>query len=221
MSSEICVAMQRDLFDIHTHNPKSESTNIYSVRLGIEPIPNGKVCSAGVHPWDIGKVDYQQQISTLNNADIVAVGECGLDYSISLDRDIQKSVFEQHIKIAKERDLPIIIHSVKALVDVIKMLKNSDINTAIFHSFIGSAEQAKEIIRQGWYLSLGPRSLQSSRCREIIKTADLSSIFLESDESREDILEVYKDVAELRNTTLDELKHSIKQNYIKIFESRI
>ena len=66
--------MATDLFDIHTHNPHSEDRNIYSVRLGVESIPLDKLCSAGVHPWDIEKVDYQQHISTLNSANILAVG---------------------------------------------------------------------------------------------------------------------------------------------------
>lgn len=213
--------MTSDLFDIHTHNPHSEDRNIYSVRLGIEPFPTDKICSAGVHPWDIEKVDYQQQISMLNNADILAIGECGVDYSIGLDRNIQKSVFEQHIDIAKKRNLPIIIHSVKSLADVVKMLKKSDINMVVFHSFIGSAEQADEIIKQGWYLSFGPRSLQSSRCREIIKSAPISSIFLESDECQDGVLAVYDEVAMLRNITLEELKQQINQNYVKVFESKI
>lgn len=213
--------MTTDLFDIHTHNPNSEDRNIYSVRLGIESVPTNKLCSAGVHPWDIEKVDYQQQISMLNNADILAIGECGLDYSIGLDRNIQKSVFEQHIDIAKKRNLPIVIHSVKSLSDAVNILKNGVINTAIFHSFIGSAEQAEEIIKQGWYLSFGPRSLQSSRCREIIKSAPISSIFLESDECQDGVLAVYSEVATLRNITLEELKQQINQNYVKVFESKI
>lgn len=209
------------LFDIHTHNPHSEDRNIYSVRMGIESVPTNKLCSAGVHPWDIEKVDYQQQISTLNSANILAVGECGLDYSIGLDKEIQKSVFEQHIDIAKKRNLPIIIHSVKSLSDTISLLKKRVINTAIFHSYIGSAEQAEEIIRQGWYLSFGPRSLQSSRCREIIKSVPISSIFLESDECQEGVWAVYNEVAMLRNITLEELKQQINQNCIKVFESKI
>ena len=52
--------MVTDLFDILTHNPNSEDRNMYSVRLGVESIPLDKLCSAGVHPWDIEKVDYQQ-----------------------------------------------------------------------------------------------------------------------------------------------------------------
>lgn len=213
--------MATDLFDIHTHNPHSEDRNIYSVRLGVEPIPTDKLYSAGIHPWDIEEVDYQQHISTLNSANILAVGECGLDYSIGLDKGIQKVIFEQHITIAEERRLPIIIHSVKSLSDVVSMLKKRVINTAIFHSFIGSAEQADEIIREGWYLSFGPRSLQSSRCREIIKSTPISSIFLESDECRDGVLAVYNEVAMLRNITLEELKQQINQNCIKVFESKI
>ena len=127
--------MATDLFDIHTHNPHSEDRNIYSVRLGFEPFPTDKICSAGVHPWDIEKVDYQPHFSTLNSANILAVGECGLDYSIGLDKEIQKAIFEEHIDIAKKRNLPIIIHSVKSLSDVVNLLKKRDINTAIFHSF--------------------------------------------------------------------------------------
>lgn len=213
--------MATDLFDIHTHNPHSEDRNIYSVRLGFEPFPTDKICSAGVHPWDIEKVDYQQQLSTLGSANILAIGECGLDYSNGLDKGIQKIIFEQHITIAEERRLPIIIHSVKSLSDVVSILKKRVINTAIFHSFIGSAVQADEIIREGWYLSFGPRSLQSSRCREIIKRTPISSIFLESDECQDGVLAVYNEVAMLRNITLEELKQQINQNCIKVFESKI
>lgn len=210
-----------DFIDIHTHNPLSEDFCTFSVRLGIDQIPEGRRYSAGVHPWDIEKVDWRRQIELLTTLDVVAIGECGLDYTISLDREVQKIVFQKHIDIAVERNLPLIIHSVKANAEVIEMLKKSVINNAILHSFIGSKEQAAEIIRRGWLLSFGLHSLRSSRTMEIIKTAPISSILLESDENREGVSAIYYEVARLRNCTIEELKYNIRQNYIRIFESNI
>lgn len=209
------------LYDIHTHNPLSEDMALYSVRLGVEPMPTNRLCSAGIHPWDIEKVDIEREITNLKNAEIKAVGECGLDYTISLERDIQMSVFEEHIRISKLRNLPIIIHSVKANSDVVKMLKRSTIDNVIFHSFIGSTEQVNEIVRNGWFLSLGPHSFRSSRTIEIIKSLPSEFMLLETDESKDGVSPLYDKVAEIRNESLGKLKDDIKQNWIKIFESTI
>lgn len=88
---------------------------------------------------------------------IKAIGEIGLDYHyLYTDKDTQKYWFERQIQMAKELDLPILIHDREAHGDVLEILKrNADSRLrGILHCFSGSIETAKELMKLGFYISL-------------------------------------------------------------------
>lgn len=85
----------------------------------------------------------------------VAVGEIGLDYHYDFSpREIQKKVFEQQLVLAKELDLPVIIHDREAHEDTFELLKRYK-PKGVVHCFSGSAEMAKEVVKLGMYIGLG------------------------------------------------------------------
>ena len=87
-----------------------------------------------------------------NNPKAVAVGEIGLDYHYDgYDRDRQIQIFEEQMELAKELDLPVIIHSRDAVEDTLTLLKKHR-PRGIVHCFSGSAEVAKEIIKLDMYI---------------------------------------------------------------------
>jgi TatD DNase family protein len=110
----------------------------------------------GVHPDDAENVpsDYIETLKRyiLSNDKIKAVGEIGLDYHYDgYDRDRQIQIFEEQMELAKELDLPVIIHSRDAVEDTLTLLKKHR-PRGIVHCFSGSAEVAKEIIKLDMYI---------------------------------------------------------------------
>ena len=114
--------------------------------------------AAGIHPHeaeDAGKNDLLLIADLLNDEKCVAVGEIGLDYHYDFSpRDIQKQIFEEQLKIAKEKDMPVIIHDREAHEDTMEFLKKYR-PKGVVHCFSGSAEMAKEVVKLGMYIGLG------------------------------------------------------------------
>ena len=90
----------------------------------------------------------------LRHPKCVAVGEIGLDYHWDIDRQLQTEFFKAQIEIAKETDLPVIIHDRDAHGDVMQILRNT-CPRGVLHCFSGSAETAREAVALGMYIGFG------------------------------------------------------------------
>lgn len=114
--------------------------------------------AAGVHPHEAdatGENDFDEIKKLLNDKKCVAIGEIGLDYHYDFSpRDVQKKVFEYQLKLAKEYDMPVIIHDREAHEDTWELLKKYQ-PKGVVHCFSGSAEMAKDILSIGMYIGLG------------------------------------------------------------------
>src|SRR5262249_23771510 len=105
-----------------------------------------------------------------------AVGECGLDFYVpGLDAETQRGYFQGQLEIAKDFDLPLILHARRALDEVIAALRRVGNRSGVVHSFSGSAEQARQLWKMGFCIGLGgpityPRA---RRLREIVATMPL------------------------------------------------
>lgn len=114
----------------------------------------------------------------------VAVGECGLDYFVDgLDRDTQASCFHGQLEIAREFDLPVIVHARKAVDAVTMAIRAVGGLRGVVHSFSGSQQQAENLWEQGFLLGLGgpvtyPRA---TRLRKLAATIPLEWLLLETD----------------------------------------
>lgn len=114
----------------------------------------------------------------------VAVGECGLDHFVDgLDRDRQRALFDAQLRIARDADLPVIVHARRAVDDVIAAIRRVGGLRGVVHSFAGSREQAEALWRLGFAIGLGgpvtyPRA---RRLREIAATMPLEHLVLETD----------------------------------------
>ena len=111
--------------------------------------------SVGVHPLAAQEIT-RQTLDTLaelaQQPKVCAIGEIGLDYHYdSVPREIQLSAFEQQLALAKELDMPVIIHSREASNDTVQLLKKYR-PRGIVHCFSGSVEMAKEILRLDMYI---------------------------------------------------------------------
>jgi TatD DNase family protein len=140
------------------------------ITVGTDPQENQKAiefaerfenmyAAVGIHPHDAKSVtaDKLAQLKQLaQHEKVVAIGETGLDYhyNLSLHED-QRKVFAEHLKIAAELDLPVIIHCRKAFDETMEILDKcrSNAERVVFHCFSGSAEQARILLKRGFYFS--------------------------------------------------------------------
>ena len=114
----------------------------------------------------------------------VAVGECGLDYYVDgLDRQAQGRYFEAQLRIARDVDLPVIVHARRAVEDVIIALRKVGGVRGVVHSYAGSVEQARQLADIGFLLGFGgpvtyPRA---NRIRKVAAAVPLEQLLLETD----------------------------------------
>ena len=112
--------------------------------------------AVGIHPGSIDSGTTPEQIRELaQHPKCVAIGEIGLDYYwVSDNKEKQIEIFEKQIAIAKELDLPIIIHDRDAHGDTLEILKKYK-PKGVVHCYSGSVEMAEELIKLGLYIGVG------------------------------------------------------------------
>ena len=142
----------------------------------------------GVHPHEASFYNDEVEnrlIELSKNKKVVAIGEIGLDYYYDFsDRETQKRVFIRQLELAREVDLPIIIHDRDAHGDIMNILRNEGKdNWGIFHCYSGSWEMAKEAIKMGFYISFaGPVVFpKSTNLKEVARQVPLERILIETD----------------------------------------
>lgn len=114
--------------------------------------------AAGFHPLNLEDVPEDSETilrALLKMPKTVAVGEIGLDYHYEKEsRDAQLKLFEMQLRLAKELDLPVIVHDREAHEDTLRLLKQIQ-PKGVVHCFSGSVEMAKEILKLDMYIGLG------------------------------------------------------------------
>lgn len=141
----------------------------------------------GLHPMflDQHQPEHLQQLDAWLGANrAAAVGECGLDYYLKdLDRDTQHFYFTRQLRIARDHDLPVIIHARRAVEDVILAIRECSGLRGVIHSFAGSAEQARQLANLGFLIGLGgPLTYtRAKRLRRLVASIPLETLLLETD----------------------------------------
>ena len=142
----------------------------------------------GLHPVFLSehKLNHINDLDDLiKQYNPIAVGEIGLDFFIkNLDKSKQTALFSQQLELAKQHQLPVILHVRKAHDEIIKTLKQHDFREGgIIHAFNGSIQQAEHYIDRGFKLGFGGMLTyaRSSKLHQLAKQLPLSSIVLETD----------------------------------------
>lgn len=161
----------------------SVSLNDYKKTLNIKKEGIEFKKALGVYPEDtsISEEEFNQYIEYVKDCD--ALGEIGLDYHWYKDtKDAQKELFIRQIKIAKELNKPIIVHSRDALNDTYEILKEYPCK-GVLHCYSGSKEMAKEFVKLGYYISIaGPITWKNVKePLEVIKVVPLDRLLIETD----------------------------------------
>lgn len=154
--------------------------------------------SSGIHPEDCLYIEdieaalceIEESVSNAasrNEKKIVAIGEIGFDYHIeNLTDEIkekQRYVFERQMQMAEKYGLSVIIHDREAHGDCFEMTLKYPNVKGIFHSYSGSSEMARELIKRGWYISFSGvvTFKNASRVREVLSTIPLDRLLIETD----------------------------------------
>jgi TatD DNase family protein len=162
-----------------------------------------------------------------------AIGECGLDFFVAgLNAQTQHEYFEGQLQLAREFDLPLIIHARRAVDAVIAALRRTGPLRGVVHSYCGSEEQARQLFKHGFLLGLGgpvtyPRA---QRLRKLAATMPLDFLLLETDAPDQPDVEirgprneparlacVCKTIAALRGIEADELARITSENAVRLF----
>jgi TatD DNase family protein len=163
----------------------------------------------------------------------VAVGEIGLDFFIDhYDRERQEYFFIEQLKLAKEFDLPVLLHIRRAQDAILKHLRQIKIKGGIAHAFNGSRQQADEFIKLGLKLGFGGAMTypRATRLRELAATLPLECIVLETDapDIPPDFLEkglpnepkylprIAQTLAELRSMSVDDVAQATTVNAVNV-----
>ncbi len=140
--------------------------------------------AVGIHPGSIDSGTTPEQIAKLaSHKKCVAIGEIGLDYYWAKDnKDQQIEIFEKQILLAKELDLPIIVHDRDAHADTLEILKKHK-PKGVVHCFSGSVEMAEEIIKLGLYIGVGGviTFKNSKKLPDVVRNIPNELILVETD----------------------------------------
>ena len=115
---------------------------------------------------------------------VKAIGEIGLDYHYEdIPRDIQKRAFRLQMELARELQLPVIVHEREAHEDGLKIVDEFPTVKGVFHCYSGSLEMAKELIKRGWYIGFtGVLTFKNARkAIEVASAIPLDRIVIETD----------------------------------------
>lgn len=146
-------------------------------------------CALGIHPSDSapltdGLLDGIRE--KLRDPRVVAVGEIGLDYYWDTpDREIQKHWFEAQLEMARQADLPVVIHSRDAARDTLQIMKEHRAGEigGVVHCFSYSLEMAREFVEMGFFIGIGGvvTFKNAKKLKEVAAQIPLDHIVLETD----------------------------------------
>lgn len=141
----------------------------------------------GLHPMYLAahRPEHLRQLRDwIDRERPVAVGECGLDFFVEgLDEQAQQLYFAGQLQLAREFDLPVIVHARRAVEAVIAALRRIGGLRGVVHSFSGSAEQATQLHKLGFLLGIGgPVTFdRAKRLRGIVAGMPIDQLLLETD----------------------------------------
>ncbi len=191
----------------------------------------------GLHPLLIAEhrpAHLQDVRRYLESGTAIGVGECGLDYYIEgLDPDTQRHYFIEQLKLAREFELPVVVHARRSVEEVIAHLRKIGGLSGVVHSFPGSEEQARQLWKLGFTLGIGgPVTYdRANRLRRLVASMPIEYLLLETDSPDQPdqwqrgqrnepalIARVAEVVAELRGVSVDEIATATTANARRVFQ---
>ena len=143
--------------------------------------------AVGVHPHEAKNFavqDLDELAQLLSRPRVRALGEIGLDYHYDFsEREDQKRVFIQQMDLARELDVPVVIHTREACADTLDILRQFPTVRGVCHCFSGSVETARELVKMGYMISFtGNITFKNARrAHEVIASLPADRLMIETD----------------------------------------
>ncbi len=212
-------------YDIHTHHLPVHPEDVAIVNCLVPVfgagsrseqaisrlnVGTGLFRSVGIHPWYIYNVE--EQVAELKRqasfADVVAIGETGLDKGAQAPLNCQQEIFKASASFAENAGIFLIIHCVKAWDELIALKKELKPRVPwIIHGFRGNATLAGQLIRQGFYLSFGEHFNPGA-----VRKAWPGRLFAETDDREIDIRTVYRNLSASLDIRPEQFAGQIAEN---------
>lgn len=219
-------------YDIHTHHfrPQPDTVAVYNRIIPArgasfpDTPAQEQMCasaslyySVGIHPWYIDTEETERQFSLFRSQvvlpHVIAVGEAGLDKLSAVPFALQEQVFRYQAAVSEEIRLPLLIHCVKAWGEILAWHKKLSPHMPwVIHGFRGNPVLASQLLEHGFYLSVSDRFNPG-----LLSEGLLPRLFLETDDRKTDIKEVYRKAAAYFPAGEEMFGRKIQENVREVF----
>ena len=189
----------------------------------------------GIYPIDMLKLsekEINEQIDFIrkNKDKILAIGEVGIDLKEAFEFEKQKNNFLKFINLAKELDIPLIIHSRKAEEKVIEILEKENVEKVVMHCFNGNFNLVDRIIKNNWMITIPTNVTNSEHFQKVVQMVSIENLLCETDSpflhpikgmhnnEPANVIESYKMIAKIKKISLAEVENKIENNFKDIFK---
>lgn len=199
----------------------------------VSKYPGFVFLTAGFHPEyikEFSEKEIEDYFSLIrqNKSRIVGIGECGLDYHWIKEedwREKQKELFIRHINLAKELELPLVIHSRDAEEECLDILEKQKVGRVLMH-FFSDKDLVERAVKDGYFISINTLVLQSKSIRKIMKKTPLEQLMTETDapwlgfgKRNEPIAvkQVIEKISELEKIPVENIDEATTKNAVEFF----
>lgn len=192
--------------------------------------------TVGFHPEFVSSVQEEDLVWLKEVAKtcprVVGIGEVGLDYHYEQDNKLeQQELFIKQLEIAKELDLPVVIHTRDSIQATYDILKNYNLTGSI-HCYSGSIEMAREFVKLGYYLGIGGVvTFSNSKLYQVVEEVGVANLLLETDSpylapvpyrgkvnESKNIPVIAQKIADILNISLEEVAVVTTKNACSLFD---
>ena len=228
--SEICPCGVERLCNVGSNLKTSEQSLALAEKYGFI------LAACGIHPEfaeEATPAGLEKLEKLLSHPKAHALGEIGLDYKYETPaRSVQKKAFRAQLALAQKLSLPVIIHDRDAHGDVFDILSEFPAVTGVLHSYSGSAEMMRQLVKKGWFISFsGTVTFKNARSvQEVASLVPADRLLIETDspylapvphrgERNESdyAFETARKLAELRGASVDEIVEITRKNAERFF----
>lgn len=220
--------------DNHTHphgniDKKDNILQVFAIdptdRIGMDSISAiaeaGHLFTLGLHPRNLHELEFAEFRGIIESyADsLLAIGECGLDTFVSIDKQEQITAFKMQAYLAEELEKPLIIHCVRSYSEIIRL--HSEIQPKkpwIIHGFNRNRDIAESLLEQGIILSIGNELMKEDHpLSSILSNMKEIPFLLETDGKDIEIEQIYQRCAMLLGLDIAQLKERIATHFKQIY----
>lgn len=184
------------------------------------------------HSWNDNSIEEIRKLA--KNPKVVAIGEIGLDYYWDKSqKDLQKEMFKSQLQLAKELNLPVVVHDREAHADCLEICDEVNMTRVVFHCYSGSADFAKLLLDRGWYLGFdGPITYKiAKKLPEVVEVCPLDRILIETDSpylspepkrgrrnDSKNLPYIAAKIGEIKGLSAEEIAKITKENALRLFD---